>query len=188
LAWRWAGLRQWLFQPGQRRGTGWLAAALAALPMIDLALFAPALIDMLTRGGGKPAAWLAYAGSPPRMLAADVFSSLTALVPQACKALPLLAPLAGEVQLPLPANPGLSLALLPLLLPWYALCRRLAGGERRAAGWLGGLLALALWHGGGLLATRQGDWRALAEAATAGALLLWLAAWAWSVPRRSEGG
>jgi branched-chain amino acid transport system permease protein len=186
--WRRA-LGERLFITGAPKALGWLALALLAVPVIDFLLFAPALGEMLVRAqSAKPPAWLAYAGSPPRTLAADVCAALSALVPRGFQSVGLLKPLAGELQLPLAANPGLSLALLPLLGPWSALCYRLAKGDRRPGGWLLAGLALALWHGAGLLAQHQGGARQVVEAVVAALLAAWLVVALLTVPRRRRGG
>ncbi|MBI5835498.1 MAG: branched-chain amino acid ABC transporter permease [Armatimonadetes bacterium] len=161
-------LRQRFFVVGMAPLTGWVALGLWCLPILDLLIFLPALGEMLTRAlNAKPAAWLAYAGLPPRMFAADVVSALTSLVPAGLKAVPIFAALAPQIKLPLEANPGLSLAVLPLALPWAALCTRLARGDKRALLWLGGLLLLATWHALGNLAGGMHGGRVLVETVVA---------------------
>ena len=194
---RGGGLKGWLlgrrdsvtvrfFVTGMPPLAGWVAVALWLLPIADVLIFLPALGEMLTRPlGGHPAAWLAYAGSPPRMFAADVVSALTSLVPAGLKSVPIFAALAPQIKLPLDANAGLSLALMPLMLPWAALCARLARGDRRALAWLGGLLLLAAWHSLGSLAGGVRGGRLVVEVAVT---LLALAALATQLrAKRSRG-
>jgi branched-chain amino acid transport system permease protein len=180
LAVRRAAWTEHLWRAGQGRLTGWVAWLVAVLPLVDVLLFAPALVELLLTGGAGRWWRIAGAGTaadPIHTCAAGIVSSLTALAPQAMRAVPALAPLAGDLQLPLAADAGLSLALLPLWIAWWALVSRLANGERRAAWWVALVLAATLWHGGGMLCLGRRDWRSWAEAGAAGLALALLALW-----------
>lgn len=116
---------------------------------------------------------------------ADLTSSLSALVPQALGAQPGFAVINQHLQLPLKAELGLTIALLPMLLPWYALSTRVAAGDARAARLVAIAGAVLLWHGGGLWFGGARTPRTSVEALLALALVLWAGARWWR--RRGHG-